>query len=105
MRRRFVLSSFAKQDLQEIKEYYVREGGKHVAERILGEIRAGIRELADSPGLGHKRQDLTDDDVVFFAVRSYLIVYRKRGATIEVVAVLQGARDVPSILPRRLGEL
>ena len=44
--------------------------------------------------------DLDLDDI-FFPVGAYLIVYRAIRPTVEIVAVTQGARDIPSFLHRR----
>ncbi len=56
--------------------------------------------LADVPGKGHKRPDLTPRDVLFFSVYQYMIVYR-RAELLEVVAVLHGKRDVKRLLESR----
>lgn len=98
---KFVLSPYAQNDFREIKSYYIREAGREVAQMMLAELRQAIRDLADRPGIGHKRTDLAADDILFWPVRSYLIVYRRQPKRIEIVGVLHGARDIPSILPYR----
>ena len=59
-----------------------------------------MRRLAETPGLGHVREDLAaiDPALRFWPVYSYLIVYRAETAPLEVVRVLHGARDVRRIL-------
>jgi plasmid stabilization system protein ParE len=57
--------------------------------------------LADVPGKGHKRPDLTSQGVIFFSVYQYMIVYR-RTDLLEIVAVLHGKRDVKRLLKTRL---
>lgn len=52
------------------------------------------------PGKGHTREDLTDLPVRFFPLRSYLIVYRSEPAPLQIIAVLHGARDIPTVLKR-----
>jgi antitoxin ParD1/3/4 len=54
------------------------------------------------PGAGHWRKDLTDESVRFFAVYSYLIVYRPETKPLQVVAILHGSRDVERILSKRV---
>jgi plasmid stabilization system protein ParE len=54
------------------------------------------------PGAGHWRRDLTDESVSFFAVYSYLIVYRPEAKPLQVVAILHGSRDVERILSKRI---
>jgi plasmid stabilization system protein ParE len=51
--------------------------------------------------MGHKRKDLTDYSVLFWPVEAYLILYRVQAERIEIVAVTQGARDIPAFLRKR----
>jgi len=60
-----------------------------------------MHALAEMPGKGHVREDLTDDEVLFWPVYRYLVVYRPGTAPLEVVRVLHGARDVERILDKR----
>ena len=56
---------------------------------------------AGSPGIGHKRADLTSYPVLFWTVGAYLIIYRAEGRLVEIVAVTQGSHDIPAFLRRR----
>ena len=60
------------------------------------------RALASDPGIGHRRSDLTAAPVRFFAVYSYLIVYRPSTKPLQIVALLHGARDVLTLLKKRV---
>jgi plasmid stabilization system protein ParE len=57
--------------------------------------------LAQTPGMGHRRNDLTDHAVLFWPVDADLIIYRAREAQIEIIAFTQGSRDIPSFLRPR----
>ncbi len=52
--------------------------------------------IGRSPGIGHKREDLTTYPVLFFPLGAYLIIYRAVRPTVEIVAVTRGERDIPS---------
>jgi hypothetical protein len=52
--------------------------------------------------MSHKREDLTTYPVLFWPVGAYLIIYRITSGPLEIVAVTQGARDIPAFLQRRL---
>ena len=54
--------------------------------------------------MGHKREDLTAYPVLFWPVGAYLVIYRATSRPIEIVAVTQGARDIPAFLHRRFSE-
>ena len=68
-----------------------------MANRIQSELVDAFESLADVPGKGHKRPDLTNKDLLFFSVYQYMIVYRQ-AAMVEIVAVLHGKRDVKRLL-------
>ncbi len=52
--------------------------------------------------MGYKRADLTAQPVLFWPVGAYLIIYRPDPHFIAIVAVIQGSRDIPAFLQRRL---
>ncbi len=97
----YVVAPDAENDLKQIWRYLLGEGGLGVANRIQGELVDAFEGLADVPGKGHRRPDLTRRDVLFFSVYQYMIVYR-RAEIIEIVAVLHGKRDVKRLLKTRL---
>src|SRR6267378_159933 len=95
---RFVLAPQAALDLVEIWRYIKEQ----TSLRVESAIREKIAFLAGNPGAGHSRKDLTDEDVRFFPVYSYLIVYRPRTEPLQVAAILHGRRDVERILKGRI---
>ncbi len=102
MKRRYVLAPEAALDLVQIWRYIKKESSVNIADRVEAAIRDQIVSLAKSPGIGHRRKDLTDEAVKFFPVYSYLIVYRPDTKPLHVVALLQGRRDVQRDLENRL---
>lgn len=58
---KYVLMQAAKDDLVEIRDYYLEEAGYRVARQMLVELVAAFRFLARTPGAGHMRKDLADD--------------------------------------------
>lgn len=97
----YVVAPEAEDDLKQIWRYLLGEAGLAVANRIQGELVDAFEGLAEAPGKGHKRPDLTGLNVLFFSVYQYLIVYR-RAATVEIAAVLHGKRDVKRLLGTRI---
>jgi plasmid stabilization system protein ParE len=69
-------------------------------------LEAAIREkfafLARTPGAGHARGDLTPENVKFFPVYSYLVVYHSETKPLQIISILHGRRDVEGILKDRL---
>jgi plasmid stabilization system protein ParE len=94
---RFVLTRAASRDIREIYAYIAAErlrAARSVRERIF----AAIQCLAENPGIGHTRKDLTDKPVAFWPASRYVIVYDPTRHPIRVIRVLDGARDLASLL-------
>jgi toxin ParE1/3/4 len=100
--RRYILAPEAALDLVEIWRYLKNKASVEIAERVERTIREKIVFLAGTPGAGHWRRDLTDEPVRFFAVYSYLIVYRPETKPLQVAAILHGNREVENILSKRI---
>ncbi len=66
--RRYILAPEAAFDLFEIWRYLKNEATVEIAEGIERAIREKLVFLARMPGAGHRRKDLTDEPVRFFAV-------------------------------------
>jgi plasmid stabilization system protein ParE len=94
---RYDLTGPAQQDLLEILGY-LRQRSPKGARNVRRELREAMSLIASMPGIGHLREDLTSEPFRFWAVRSYLIVYRTPPEPVQILRVLHGARDVGSIL-------
>ncbi len=97
----FVLGVDADFDLDDIWEYIAADN-VNAADRWIDKLFAAFESLAQTPGMGHKRDDLTSYPVSFWPVGAYLIIYRADRRPIEIVAVTQGSRDIPAFLRRRV---
>lgn len=86
--------------LFDIWTYIVRDSIE-LADRVYEEFHARFESLAQMPGQGHSREDLTRRPVLFFPLYSYLIVYQPDVKPIRIMAVLRGRRDVKRILKDR----
>src|ERR1017187_5584774 len=73
-------------DLDEIWEYIAADNIE-AADRWIGKLFDAFEALGLTPGMGHKREDLTPYAVLFWPVGAYLIIYRADCWPIEIVAV------------------
>jgi plasmid stabilization system protein ParE len=96
----YSLSPDALEDLQDIWDF-VAFDNVNAANHLEDEFFNAFEKLARRPRMGHTRPDVTDRDVRFWPTGSYLIVYRQFPATLQIVAVLHGARDVPEVMRKR----
>ena len=96
----YILAPEALQDLQELWDYIATEH-LDAADRVIDTLFAAFERLAAMPGLGHRREDLTDRSLQFWTVGAYLAIYRAERTPIEIVAVTRGGRDIPRLLRHR----
>lgn len=97
---RCVLSSGALLDLDEIWSY-IAQDSVEAADRWVAKLLDACESLTRNPHVGHAHADITDKAVLFWPVGAYLIVYRALNEGIEIVALTQGSRDIPSFLRKR----
>ncbi len=104
----YVLGVAVEADLNAIWEYIAADN-VDAADRWIDKLFEAFDQLSRMPGIGHRREDLTRLPVLFWAVETYLIIYRiqtdgrVQEDGIEIVAVTEGSRDIPSFLIRRNG--
>ena len=98
----YALTAEAQDDLKQIRDYVLDEGGFRAARYVVASLVAGFRALAKTPGQGHRRDDLTQrEDLRFWSVFSYLIVYRIDKKPLTIIAILHAKRDVEQLLEER----
>jgi antitoxin ParD1/3/4/toxin ParE1/3/4 len=97
---RFHLSAEARQDLRDIRGYCLDQGGPSLSLYIRGEILKQVAFLAENPGAGHGREDLTPLPVKFWPVFSYLIVYDPASKPMGVARIVHGNRDLRTLFER-----
>jgi toxin ParE1/3/4 len=88
----------ANQDLFAIWEY-IAERDLPAADALIRRIDETLRTIASSPGIG-QRQDQYRIGLRCLPVGVYLIFYLEVDDGIELIRVLHGARDIPSLFPR-----
>lgn len=96
--RRLKYSLSVKNDFADIAEYIATEtGSRTLAEDFIGKLKARCRKLAQLPGtLGRSRDELAPG-LRSVAHKSYIIFFRYVDDTVEIVAVLNGMRDIESL--------
>ena len=99
---KFVLSPQAARDIAEIWQYIADNSSDDIADRVESVIYEKLELLAGRPGLGHVRKDLNDENVRFFPVYAYLVVYRPDSKPLEIVTITHGRRDLERLLPDRI---
>jgi plasmid stabilization system protein ParE len=92
------LTPAAENDIFEVWCFIAKDNSAQ-ADQLESDIFAACQKIADNPGLGHTRKDITKQPVRFLVVRSnYLIVYDPDSEPLSVIRVLHGARDAAAQL-------
>jgi len=65
--KRIVLTKTAFKDLAEIWNYIAADS-VNAADRVRRDIEAAIRKIAETPGMGHQRQDVANPNYRFWRV-------------------------------------
>lgn len=102
MKRFFVLTPAARQDLLEIL-LDIAEDNPEAAERIRSEFYEGLQQLGRSPGIGHYHDELLSRKYRFWNFYSYVVAYAWESKPIQVISVVHGARDLAVFFSLRAG--
>jgi toxin ParE1/3/4 len=94
---RVLRTPLARRDLKEIGAYLARESrSRDVATRFLDRISKKCDVYATQPELGAACPDL-GAEVRRFSVGNYVVFFRPLPDGIELLRILHGGRDVPSV--------
>jgi antitoxin ParD1/3/4 len=99
----YVLTPLAKADIFDIWAD-IADHNQGTADRVEQAIFDACTFLAEAPGRGHPRPDLTSRPLRFWTVRrypNYVIVYLPEKTPLQIVAVLHGRRDLERLLKQR----
>jgi antitoxin ParD1/3/4/toxin ParE1/3/4 len=97
---RYLLGGAVEDDLNSIWDY-IAQDNINAADRWIAKIFDAFQQIADDPGIGHTRKDLTSLPIRFWPIDDYLVLYRVQNKQVEIIAVTQGSRDIPVFLRRR----
>ena len=93
MKKPFLLTPQAKSDIFEIWDR-IAEDSITKADRVRDQLFEAFDKLAVMPGIGHHREDLADKRHRFWAVYSYLVVYREETNPLQIIAIVHGKREL-----------
>ncbi len=87
----------ALRDLRSIWTWVADDAGEVRADRLIESLALATDRLVDLPQLGTAKPDYSEA-MRCYVVQPYLIFYRKSAEGIEIVRVIDGRRDVRTIL-------
>ena len=93
----YEVSPRARVDLLQIWNYLAENVSFETADRVMADLEKAMQKIAANPGLGHRREDITDLPLLFYRVHSYLIAYAPKLTPIGIARVVHGARHLPDL--------
>lgn len=99
--RRVIYTPQAKQDINEIWDYYAPDNEEYAA-RLLRSIDDKCKLLASFPAMGREQNSLIIG-LRSFTLGNFSIYYMTLEEGVEVLRVLHGARDVAAAFDEMIG--
>jgi toxin ParE1/3/4 len=101
------LTADAAGDLEELTDYIARHDAPGKSEHVLARIEKVLGSLSESPERGTYPKELLalgirDYREIFF--KPYRMIYRVMGDKVHVLLIVDGRRDMQTLLQRRLLE-
>ncbi|MEG4329184.1 type II toxin-antitoxin system RelE/ParE family toxin [Microcoleus sp. herbarium5] len=92
---RYIVSPEASRDLDEISDYFAARNIES-GEQFVGEFNRKCRNLINFPNMGRSYEELAAS-VRGLPLMGYIILYRAIDSGIEIIRVVRGERDLPSL--------
>lgn len=97
---RYTLTARAETDITGILQFIAAQDGEQRALGVYEKFLDAFELLGESPALGKHRNDLTDENVRWWPVSSFLVVYDAERSPIDILRVIHGARNLPQLFQR-----
>ncbi len=91
---KYYLTPLAKEDLRDIVRF-IRRDRPQAARNVSRRLRETCRLIAGHPDIGERR---LADDIRTFSSERWVVAYRLLNNCVQVVRVVDGARDTCSLL-------
>ena len=102
---RVVLVDHAERDIEDIHGYVAQNDSVARADRLLDALEELCNSLAELPEHGNAPQELRDLGITEYRevrYKPYRVIYRIIGDEVVIHCVIDGRRDMESLLQRRL---
>lgn len=100
-----LLTAGAEQDLESIYDYIAEFDCIAHADHVLDQLMAAVEDLAHFPERGNHPKELAALGIKEYrqtAFKPYRVIYRVLGNQVLIYLIVDGRRDMQSVLARRL---
>lgn len=95
---RLALTESAAREVDEILEGITSRDGLERALHVADALESAFRFLCSAPNAGTTKPHVTDENVRWWTVFNYVVMYRCESEVLNIVHVLHGARDLGRML-------
>ena len=92
------LSRTAEDDLEEILAYILGQSGSDRAVHVHGRFVQAFEHLAEMPGSGWKRGEITGERVRWWRVFNWIVLYEWKSSPITILRIVHSAQALERIL-------
>jgi toxin ParE1/3/4 len=75
---------------------YIAVDNPNAADKLLDDINEKCNLLSENTKLGQARPEIAED-MRYFPIKNYVILYKEQQIGIEIVRVLHGSRDIEAL--------
>lgn len=93
----YELTKTAENELTAILDFIADRDGPRRALHVYEQFEQAFEMLGQTPGAGAIRRDLTGDDVRWWSVYKFMVLYEPTATGVMVLRVIHGARDLESM--------
>lgn len=101
MKWRLVIAAAVDRDIASIEAYLAESASQATIDRQIARIDAQIERIAENP-LAFSERPLLGRNFRMAVVRPYVLIFRCKSSTVRLLRVVHGARDLPTLLRRKL---
>jgi antitoxin ParD1/3/4/toxin ParE1/3/4 len=97
--KRYLLTRPAATDLDEILDHIAGQSVQN-AVRVATRLAALFDGISQTPGIGHRRDELRDASLRVVTGAGYLVIYDPTLTPLHILRVVRGSRDLRRVMPR-----
>ncbi len=90
---KYVLTEAAVEDVREIVNY-IKADSPQNARKVALKLREQFRRIARTPGIGHMRKELRDENLRVSSVYRFLVIYDPTLRPLAILRVIHGAKNL-----------
>jgi toxin ParE1/3/4 len=98
--RRIVLSAEARRDLRKVWSS-IAPDNRDAADEMCEKLHDALELIAQMPGIGHNRAEVSEKKYRFWAVKPFVIAYRVSSKRVTIMRIVHGARDFRTLFDQR----